>query len=471
MPLDQLGRYEVTGELGRGAMGVVYKAQDPLLDRTVAIKTIGLGLTDEESDAFEQRFYREAKSAGRLNHVNIVTIHDVGKSGDIAYIAMEFLQGRSLREIMDSGAVLPPDKIADIAAQVADGLAFAHEHEIVHRDIKPANIMLLDNGVVKITDFGIALLPAGSRTMSGRVFGSPKYISPEQVEGRQVDGRSDIFALGAVLYEMLTGTPPFMGTDLNTILYKVINTMPAAPSSFNKSLAPAFDLVVARALAKLPEDRYGNAREMASELRSIRILPISASKLLTQVQRQASRVPGDATVSLDIGPAVSQTRVDLPQPAALASDTRRKLVIYGAPAALLAILGGWAIARRAANHSQPAVQTATPVAAPVVDAPRNTGIVEAAAASEPPRAPAPAAAVMNETPATAKPMARLALAVTPWGEVYVDGKKKGVSPPLKEIMLAPGPHMIEIRNTTFQPYTETVNLGAAARAKIRHKFQ
>ena len=185
MPPDLLGRYEITGELGRGAMGVVYKARDPLIDRTVAIKTVGLDLSADEAAAFEQRFFREAKSAGRLNHPNIVTIHDVGRSNGSAYIAMEFLQGRSLREILDSGVVLPPERIADIVAQVADGLAFAHENGVVHRDIKPANIMVLDNGGVKITDFGIALLPTGARTVVGTVFGSPKYMSPERIAGAQ----------------------------------------------------------------------------------------------------------------------------------------------------------------------------------------------------------------------------------------------------------------------------------------------
>ena len=184
-------------------------------------------MSREESEAFERRFYREAKSAGRLNHSNIVTIHDVGKSGDVAYIAMEFLQGQSLREILDSGVVLPPEKIADIVAQVADGLAYAHENGIVHRDIKPPNIMVLDSGLVKITDFGIALLPAGSRTLAGAVFGSPKYMSPEQVIGREVDGRADIYSLGAVLYEMLTGFPPFVGGDLNAVLSQVLNETPA----------------------------------------------------------------------------------------------------------------------------------------------------------------------------------------------------------------------------------------------------
>ena len=175
MSLTQLGRYQILETLGRGAMGIVYKAHDPLIERTVAIKTVGYaGLTPAEADEFKKRFFVEAKSAGRLNHPNIVTIHDVGYDDDVAYIAMEFIAGRSLREVIDSGVVLPPQRIAEIVGAVANALAFAHEQGIVHRDIKPANIMVLDNGHIKITDFGIALLPNGSLTMAGTALGSPK---------------------------------------------------------------------------------------------------------------------------------------------------------------------------------------------------------------------------------------------------------------------------------------------------------
>src|SRR5438552_1895688 len=260
MLLEQLGRYEILGELGHGAMGIVYKARDPLLDRIVALKTVDLDVSGEDSEIFERRFYREARSAGRLNHFNIVTIHDVGKSDSVAYIAMEFLRGQSLREILDSGVVLPPEKIVDILAQTADGLAFAHENGVVHRDVKPANIMVLENGRVKITDFGIALLPMGSRTSAGSVFGSPKYMSPEQIVGREVDGRADVFSLGAVLYETLTGFAPFFGGDLDAVLCQVVNEMPAPPSSRDKNIAPVFDYLVAKAMAKDPDDRYPSAR-------------------------------------------------------------------------------------------------------------------------------------------------------------------------------------------------------------------
>jgi serine/threonine protein kinase len=214
--ISQLGRYEVLDEIGQGAMGVVYKARDPLIDRVVAIKTINLSMAMDEKEEYEGRFYQEAKAAGRLNHPNIVTIYDVGKSGNVAYIAMEFLEGRELRDIMNDGALLPVDQVLHIVAQVAQGLAYAHEHDIVHRDVKPSNIMVIRDGHVKITDFGIARMASSSvRTQTGMVLGSPKYMSPEQVMGKAIDQRSDIFSLGVMLYEMLTGEAPFNGENVN----------------------------------------------------------------------------------------------------------------------------------------------------------------------------------------------------------------------------------------------------------------
>jgi serine/threonine-protein kinase len=267
MSFDRLGRYEIVEDLGRGAMGVVYRARDPLIDRTVAIKTIACtGLSRDEVETFERRFFREAQSAGRLNHPNIVTIHEVGRDGDLAFIVMEFLEGNSLRSILDSGLVLTEAQVVNIAAQVADGLAFAHANGVVHRDIKPANIVVLANGTVKIADFGVALMPTGSATLEGSVFGSPKYMSPEQVAGKTVDGRSDIFALGAVLYEMLTGVPPFQGDDLAAILHAVLHTNPPPPSARRRNLHPGFDRVVARAMAKDPVERYQTADEMTADL-------------------------------------------------------------------------------------------------------------------------------------------------------------------------------------------------------------
>lgn len=269
--ISQLGRYEVISELGQGAMGVVYKARDPLIDRIVAIKTINLGLAQEEKDEYEGRFYQEARAAGRLNHPNIVTIYDVGKSGDIAYIAMEFLQGCELRDLMREHEKLPVDQVLDMVAQVASGLAYAHEHEIVHRDIKPSNIMVIRDGHVKITDFGIARMASSAvRTQTGMVLGSPKYMSPEQVMGRVIDQRSDIFSLGVMLYEMLTGEAAFTGENVNAIMFQTLNYIPAAPSTLNSKVPEMLNFIVAKALAKGLDDRYQNAKDFAADLRACR---------------------------------------------------------------------------------------------------------------------------------------------------------------------------------------------------------
>jgi serine/threonine protein kinase len=269
--ISQLGRYEVLDEIGQGAMGVVYKARDPLIDRVVAIKTINLSMAMDEKEEYEGRFYQEAKAAGRLNHPNIVTIYDVGKSGNVAYIAMEFLEGRELRDIMNDGALLPVDQVLHIVAQVAQGLAYAHEHDIVHRDVKPSNIMVIRDGHVKITDFGIARMASSSvRTQTGMVLGSPKYMSPEQVMGKAIDQRSDIFSLGVMLYEMLTGEAPFNGENVNAIMYQTLNAIPPPPSMVNPAIPEMVNFIVAKALAKGMEDRYQNAKDFAVDLRTCR---------------------------------------------------------------------------------------------------------------------------------------------------------------------------------------------------------
>lgn len=282
--ISQLGRYEVIRELGQGAMGIVYQAKDPLIDRIVAIKTINLGLAQEGKDEYEGRFYQEAKAAGRLNHPNIVTIYDVGKSGEIAYIAMEFLQGRELRDIMNDAGLLPVDHVLDIVAQVASGLAYAHEHEIVHRDVKPSNIMVIRDGHVKITDFGIARMASSAvRTQTGMVLGSPKYMSPEQVMGKEIDQRSDIFSLGVMLYEMLTGQAPFNGDNVNAIMYQTLNAVPAPPNSVNAVVPEMLNFIVAKALAKGIDDRYQNAKDFAADLRACRETLPSSNQLLNVV--------------------------------------------------------------------------------------------------------------------------------------------------------------------------------------------
>ncbi len=267
----KLGRYEIAAEIGHGAMGTVYKAHDPLIERTVALKTIRLDLSHQAHQVFEERFYREAKSAGRLNHPNIVTIYDVGETDGSAYIAMEYLEGESLDMLLDNHIHLSIERIAHITLQIANGLAYAHQHGIIHRDIKPANIILMRSGrIVKITDFGIAQIPTSEKTGDGTLLGSPRYMSPEQVQSKVVDGRSDVFSLGIVLYEMLTGHPPFTGDDLSTILYNIMNFEPAPPSSINEGVPEPFDRIVMRALSKRPAERYQSARDLAADLRALR---------------------------------------------------------------------------------------------------------------------------------------------------------------------------------------------------------
>ena len=272
--LATLGRYKILDVVGRGAMGVVYKAVDPAIDRVVAIKTINLSLNKEELEEYEARFQQEVKAAGRFSHPNIVTIYDVGRTDQVAYMAMEFLNGRELKDLLASGQRPDVEMTVELMVQVADGLAFAHEHDIVHRDIKPSNIMVINlpSGVLaKVTDFGIARMPASAvKTQTGVVLGSPRYMSPEQVVGKKLDHRSDIFSLGVVLYETLTGIAPFDGDNLTAIMYATVNKHPEPPSALNGTIPKMLDLIVAKALAKSVDDRYQTMREMASDLRQVR---------------------------------------------------------------------------------------------------------------------------------------------------------------------------------------------------------
>jgi serine/threonine-protein kinase len=270
MEKRMLGRYELIAELGKGAMGTVYKALDPMLERTIAIKTINISDEPEVAE-YEARFYQEAKVAGRLNHRNIITVYDVATSGNMPYLAMELLEGYELGRLLSSGQPLPVAHALDIAAQVADGLAYAHQHGVVHRDIKPANIMVTPDGVVKIADFGIARMRSAERGgENAPVLGSPRYMSPEQVLRKRAEQRSDIFSLGVVLYEMLTGAPPFSGADLNAIVFQILNLVPPAPSTIRQDVPEMVDFIVAKALAKSPDDRYASAQELANDLRQCR---------------------------------------------------------------------------------------------------------------------------------------------------------------------------------------------------------
>ena len=260
-----IGRYEVLDEIGQGAMGTVHRARDPLIERTVAIKVVPIAQLQQEGADAESRFLREAQSAGRLSHPNIVTIYDVGEADGLAYIAMEYLPGVTLRDIMNRGA-LPLDLALDTAAQMASALAFAHEHGVIHRDIKPANVVVTGrHGRVKLTDFGIAHLVNSDRTQAGQMLGSPRYMSPEQAMGRDIDGRADIFSLGAVLYEMITGHYAFDGESLAGIVYRVINDTPPPAEQLRPDVPAWLNALLASMLDKRPEKRP-DARTLVNAL-------------------------------------------------------------------------------------------------------------------------------------------------------------------------------------------------------------
>jgi serine/threonine-protein kinase len=268
MEQPQLGRYIIDSEIGRGAMGVVFKATDSVLQRTVAVKTVNMAMEKDHADKYEARFYQEARAAGALNHPNIVTVYDAGKAGDVVYMAMEYIQGVELRSLLVEGQPMGVAQAVSIAAQVAEGLGYAHAQGVVHRDIKPANIMVVSDGPVKITDFGIARMRASADlTQTGVMLGSPKYMSPEQVIGKRADHRSDIFSLGVIVYEMLTGAAPFSGENVTALMYQIVNFAPPAPSSVNRHVPEMLDFVIAKMLAKSLEERYQDARELAKDLR------------------------------------------------------------------------------------------------------------------------------------------------------------------------------------------------------------
>jgi len=313
-PLAKAGRYQIVEELGRGSMGVVYRGYDPVIGRTVAIKTILTeGLNPQEFEEYKYRFQREARAAGSLTHPNIVTVYDFGEDNNVLYLAMEFLEGKSLANVVGERGVLPIETILPIYDQVCSALDHAHAHKIVHRDIKPANIMILHTGLVKVTDFGIAKVATMGMTQAGQILGTPKYMSPEQVKGRSVDGRSDIFSLGVILYELVTGEKPFAGQNITTVIYKIINENPRPPCELDAPIDAGLSYVISRALAKNPDERYQTCRELADDLRNYRNLgglTAPADTVMVRVPpAQPSRLE---SVSLQAPPPLLELEVPSP---------------------------------------------------------------------------------------------------------------------------------------------------------------
>jgi serine/threonine protein kinase len=272
--LTKAGRYELRDEIGRGAMGVVYQALDPVIGREVAVKTMhlseaGTGMSREE---LVGRFQTEARAAGLLTHPNIVVIYDAGEEEGLFYITMELVEGRSLQSHIDARQLFPLPRVIKLMEQVCSALDFAHQHNVVHRDIKPANLLLTADDTVKITDFGTAKILQFGTAQTSHVMGTPSYMSPEQVKGKPVDGRSDIFSLGVVLYELMTGEKPFPGQNITTVIYKIINEEPIPPRSLDSSIHPGLSAVITRALSKDPATRFQSCRELMDALKNYREL-------------------------------------------------------------------------------------------------------------------------------------------------------------------------------------------------------
>jgi serine/threonine-protein kinase len=317
--LERLGKYQITEVIGRGAMGVVYKAFDPNIRRTVAIKTIRLDAVEEgRAGAMLARFRNEAQAAGRLSHPGIVAIYDYGEESGLAHIAMEYIEGNSLREYLSRGTRFGERDVVSIMAQLLEALAYAHEQGVWHRDIKPANLIVMRNGKLKIADFGIARIESSNLTHIGAVMGTPGYMAPEQYTGAQVDWRVDIFSAGVVLYELLTGAKPFVGR-VEAVAYKVCHENPPPPSQVacDPAAPPTYDAIIARAISKSPEQRYQSAAQFRSALLEAHAAPVrgtlSEETILTEVV-STLRVEPTNPLSASSAPVSTTARTTAPPP-------------------------------------------------------------------------------------------------------------------------------------------------------------
>lgn len=265
---EKLGKYQIRRILGKGAMGVVYEGFDPGIERVVAIKTIHKALLEGEGGVeLLARFKREAQAAGRLMHANIVAIYEYGEEQGIPFIAMEFIKGKELKDLIKEKTRFNIEQVTDVMTQILDAMQYVHTNGVVHRDMKPANIVLLENGQVKVADFGIARVESSTMTQMGAVMGTPSYMSPEQFMGQRVDARADLFSIGVILYELLTGEKPFPGQAVATIMQKVLNAPVEPPTSYNFDIPDSFNAVVRKALAKRPSERFQSAKEFADAIR------------------------------------------------------------------------------------------------------------------------------------------------------------------------------------------------------------
>jgi len=507
--MEKAGRYEIVQEIGRGARGVVYKAFDPVIGRTVAIKTIlSQGLAEGDFAAFRARFQFEAQSAGMLTHPNIVTVYDYGEEQGMLYLAMEYLEGKPLHELLKGQKMLPLATIVPIVEQVGSALDFAHSHHIIHRDVKPANIMILDSGPVKVMDFGAAKIAATTlATRTGQLLGTPNYMSPEQAKGRAVDGRSDLFSLGVVLYELLTGEKPFYGESVTTVIYKVVHETPIPPRELDPTIHPGLSSVVSKALAKSPDDRYQTCRELVDDLRNYRNLgamaATSETAVLTPPLAGASGVAAgtfvravDSAESLpdaaSAQEAPASTTVPAPPEEDELADTYEEevspepsLLVWLLPVALLtlAVIGGLILYHR---HAPPPAESNLSTSSSVPASGPNTESSPGSKVSPTPSPPPLTRETATSKPATSHPVAktvfeRPAKSVTlgaldirsniRGAKILIDGTLKDgwVTPYVAQVPA--GSHTVSLLADGYAPNSQTVQVSEGTEQTVNFELR
>jgi serine/threonine protein kinase len=456
--LTKAGRYEISGELGRGAMGVVYYAKDPVIGRAVAVKSLrlseeGTGLTRAELLA---RFQTEARAAGHLAHPNIVVIFDAGEEDGLFFITMELVEGKSLQNILDAGQMFPLHRVLRIMEQTCSALQFAHDRNIVHRDIKPANLMLTADDTVKVTDFGTAkILQFGTVQQTAHVMGTPSYMSPEQIKGKVVDGRSDIFSLGVVLYEMVTGEKPFPGQNITTVIYKIVNEEPTAPRDIDSSIHPGLNFIIMKSLAKEPAARYQSCRELFDDLRNYRSIslpatanaafPVSGFAQKNQMQSATSDDGQIAATSRMLNARAStpsQTPV-VRRTGAIAPAAEPK--VNSTRATVLAAIFLLAVILFGAQKIRPVFQAARQQSGP------NDSFDRVGAADD------PVLKSVATNPATGERVAWVQIDSTPQGaEIWVDGAPTGKTTPA-HLQLEAGIHNIGLKLFGYDSSNEKIH--------------
>jgi len=458
--MDAIGRYQILGELGRGAMGVVYRAQDPTIGRLVAIKTIRLAdLSDQaERVRLQERLFREAQSAGILSHPGIVIVYDVGTDGDVTYIAMEFVNGPTLEKLLADPNPPGQQTVLGVLRQTAAALDYAHKKGIVHRDIKPANIMIDGEATIKIADFGIAKIAASSQlTQTGLVMGTPNYMSPEQVQGKPVDGKADQFALAVVAYEMLTGEKPFTGEQLTTVLYKIVSEDPPAVEHLNPTLGFAVSMVLTRAMSKDPTRRYGSCSEFVDALEAA----LNSKKGWQALARGAGQsMPTEVVVGGALAARPQAYAEPAPTPPKTGAGRRAMLVIAGLllgiclVAAVFLGVKKWLLTEPAAGEPATAVTAPTPPPGPAKPSPAAKRVEEPESAHVPPLGAETPAPPPRTRPAQASSpsLATIQIVTDPPGvQAMFDHNAALACTSPCSLDVAQGPHSLGLTLTGYRP--------------------